>query len=192
MQLRAMRAIRIEGLQMEVMEMRRRRSPARGLFSGMIAGVAAAWAMNQFWALESKLQQQAQESEHQGAQDKGKREEDNPTVKVAEAIARPVLGRALSRGEKKAGGSLVHYAFGALSGGLYGLLAEVNDTTRSGFGTAYAAAVWLGADEIMVPALKLSPPPMESPLSQHLSGLGAHLVYGATTEAVRRTLRAAA
>jgi putative membrane protein len=172
--------------------MRRERSLSKGFLSGMMAGLAAAWAMNAFWTLESKLQQRVHDSEHQGAQDKGKREEDNPTVKVAEAIARPLLGRALSRGEKKAGGSLVHYAFGALVGGIYGLLAEANETARSGFGTGYGAAVWLGADEVMVPALKLSPPPQESPLSQHLSGLGAHLVYGATAEAVRRTLRAAA
>ena len=77
-------------------------------------------------------------------------------------------------------------------GALYGLLSEVAPVTRTGFGLAYAAALWLAADEIMVPALKLSKPPDEVPLSKHLEGLGAHLVYGATTEGVRRALQWAA
>jgi uncharacterized membrane protein YagU involved in acid resistance len=63
---------------------------------------------------------------------------------------------------------------------------------RAGFGLAYAAALWLAADEIMVPALKLSKTPDEYPLSKHLEGLGAHLVYGATTEGLRRALQWAA
>ena len=172
--------------------MRRKRSLTRGLLAGMAGGLAASWAMNQFWSLQSKLQEQMQKSGQPNSGEQEKREQDNPTVKVAEAIARPLLGRELSSGEKKTGGAIVHYAFGALLGGLYGILAEANHTARSGFGTAYGAAVWLGADEIMVPALKLSPPPQESPVSQHLSGFGAHLIYGATTEAVRRGLRAAA
>jgi putative membrane protein len=49
--------------------------------------------------------------------------------------------------------------------------------------------VWLGADEIGVPALGLSGPPTQYPLSVHLYALASHLVYGFTTELVRRTLR---
>ncbi len=41
----------------------------------------------------------------------------------------------------------------------------------------------------MVPTLKLSKPPDEVPLSKHIEGLGAHLVYGATTEGLRRVLQ---
>jgi len=155
--------------------------------------LVAAWAMNQFWAAQSTIEEQLHPSERkQSEQQTEQRASDNPTVKVAEAITRPILGRELAQSEKKTAGSVVHYAFGALMGGFYGLLSEMMPAARAAFGTAYGTAVWLGADEGMVPALKLSPPPQESSLSQHLGGLGAHLVYGATTEAVRRALRAAA
>lgn len=145
--------------------------------------------MNQFWVVEAKLQKQRQSKNDEQQE---QRASDNPTAKVAEAITRPLLSRELSEEEKKKAGSMVHYTFGALVGGLYGMLNEATPVTRAGFGTAYAAAVWLAMDEGMVPAFKLSGPPTEYPLSQHLSGLGAHLVYGVTTEVVRRTLRAAA
>jgi putative membrane protein len=166
---------------------------AKGFMTGLAAGVVAAWAMNQFWTVQSKIEEQLHPSEQDKREEQSEqRASDNPTVKVAEAITRSILGRSLSQSEKKTAGSVVHYAFGALIGGLYGVLSEGLPAARAGFGTAYGAAVWLGADEGMVPALKLSKPPQEYPVSQHVSGLGAHLVYGATAEAVRRALRAAA
>ena len=161
---------------------RKRRRVARGIVSGAIGGLAGSWMMNQFWALQSKMQQQDE-------QQKEERAVDNPTVKVAEGVARPLLGRELGRNEKKTAGSVVHYSFGAVMGGLYGALCESMPATSAGFGSAYAGALWLGADEVGVPALKLSPLPQETPLPQHLSGLAAHLVYGLTTESVRRLLR---
>jgi len=173
--------------------MRSNRCLAKGFLTGMVGGLVASWAMNQFWTLQSKLKEQPGDQKgEQSENDQQQRASDNPTTKVAEAIARPLLHRGLSDSEKTTGGSIVHYAFGALSGGIYGLLSEATPAARAGFGLAYATALWLAADEGIVPALKLSPPPQESTLSEHLSGLGAHLVYGATTEAVRRTLRAAA
>src|SRR5215831_9326800 len=53
------------------------------------------------------------------------------------------------------------------------------------------AAVWLIADEIIVPALGLSKPPTKYPLSTHASSIASHLVYGMTTEIVRREIRRA-
>ena len=52
-------------------------------------------------------------------------------------------------------------------------------------------SLWLGADEIMVPALKLSPPPADSPMKTHICGLASHLVYGLTVDGVRRAALAA-
>jgi putative membrane protein len=173
--------------------MHRKGSMAAAFFTGMVGGLAASRIMNQFWAVGSKLQRKLQFSsadpENQNQQQQ--REIDNPTVKVAEVITRPLLNRELRQSEKKIAGSVVHYAFGALVGGLYGVLSEVTPLACAGFGIAYGTAAWLVADEMMVPALKLSQHPQEYSFSQHLGGLGAHLVYGATTEAMRRSLRAA-
>ena len=163
---------------------------ARGFLTGMIAGLVASWAMNQFWVVKAKLQKQMQPADGEtGESQQEERASDNPTVRVAEAITRPLLGRELSSDEKKTAGTVVHYAFGALVGGIYGMLNEATPAARAGFGIAYGAAVWLGADEGMLPALKLSGAPGKFPWSQHLSGLGAHVVYGVTTEAVCRAMR---
>jgi len=54
-------------------------------------------------------------------------------------------------------------------------------------GVPFGVAVWIVADEIGVPLSGLSKAPMEHPLEDHVSALTAHLVYGATTEVVRRT-----
>ena len=170
---------------------KRSRCVGKGLITGIAAGLAASWTMNQFFIVQSRLRQKFPDDRQQQQQQTQKRDEDNPTVKVAEAVARPILDRGLTNDEKKAGGSVVHYTFGALMGGLYGVMTEVWPASKAGFGSAYATALWAGADEVIVPVLKLSPPPQESPLSQHLSGLGAHIVFGLTTEAVRRALRTA-
>jgi len=113
------------------------------------------------------------------------------TMKAADAlVATATGGRHLSMEEKQKGGPVVHYAFGALMGGLYGGLAEYSSTVKSGFGTAFGGALFAGADLVAVPALKLSAPPSEWPASSLANPLAAHLVYGATTELLRRVLRA--
>jgi uncharacterized membrane protein YagU involved in acid resistance len=45
------------------------------------------------------------------------------------------------------------------------------------------------ADEVTLPALGYSKSPMEFPLSTHVYALVSHLVYGWTTEIVRRAVR---
>ena len=60
-----------------------------------------------------------------------------------------------------------------------------------GEGLGFGAGLWLIADEVTVPALKLSKPPMAFPISTHVYGLASHLVYGWVTEQVRRAVRRA-
>ena len=91
--------------------------------------------------------------------------------------------------EKKVAGPTVHYAFGTITGGLYGAAAELAPIIRSGAGLPFGAVFWLAADEAAVPALGLSKPPTEYPLSTHASALASHFVYGLTTDIVRRAIR---
>ena len=53
----------------------------------------------------------------------------------------------------------------------------------------FGTAVWLGADEVAVPAFRLSKPPTEYPVSVHAYAFMSHLVYGVTTDLVRRAVR---
>jgi hypothetical protein len=80
-------------------------------------------------------------------------------------------------------GPLAHYAFGVLSGGIYGGLAEYSGIVRSGFGTSYGGVLFSTA----APVLGISALETDQPSS---SPIAAHVIYGVTTELVRRVVRA--
>jgi uncharacterized membrane protein YagU involved in acid resistance len=110
----------------------------------------------------------------------------DPTIKVASAITRGA-GYELPRSQEPRAGSIVHYAFGGTVGALYGAAAGLVPKVALGLGLPFGVAVWLGAHVIAVPALSLSAP-TRRPLRQEAEELGLHLVYGATTDLVRRLI----
>jgi uncharacterized membrane protein YagU involved in acid resistance len=75
-------------------------------------------------------------------------------------------------------------------GALYGALWEVSPRTRQMGGAAFGTAVWAAADEVAVPLMGLSRPTTEHPPARHAHAFAAHIVYGVTTEVVRRGVRA--
>ncbi len=166
--------------------------PWKGLAAGLAGGLVASWTMNQFqagWSMASqKLGKHTQESQSRH-QTQAQGDSEGPTEKVADAFSCSVMGRRLSTHEKKKLGPVVHYAFGTIMGGLYGLLAEVKPTAKIGFGTGYGALLFAGVDEAGLAALGLAKPPTAYPASTHAYALASHLVYGATAEGVRRGIR---
>ena len=159
----------------------------KGAVAGLAAGLAATLVMTQFQNLSMKLMEQ---NDKKKKKKKGKEEED-ATVKTAEAISEGLFHHELTADEKKVAGPAVHYSFGTLTGGVYGALAELTPKVTRGVGLPFGTAVWLGADEVAVPAFRLSKPPLSTPPSVHARELAAHLVYGLTTETVRRLVRRA-
>ena len=155
----------------------------KGALAGAAAGLAASWTMNQFQAGWSTIQQKTTGETRQG-------EGEDATMKAANFAAEKTLHRELSKEEKKRVAPYFHYGFGTLMGTLYGILAEEFPAAKAGFGTAFATGLFLVADEGIVPALKLGGSPKEVPLSSHLEALASHLVYGVSTESVRRGIRA--
>jgi putative membrane protein len=172
--------------------MAKRKSLVRGILAGMAGGLAAAWVMNDFMTGFGKKSQQSVQSEKENRQQATSepQPEEDATVKAADAVAYTATGEHLSRAQKETGGPIVHYAFGALTGALYGGLAEYSPTVTSGFGTGFGGILFSTADLLAVPALKLAPSPANQPASAQASPFAAHIVYGVTTELVRRTLRA--
>ncbi len=172
--------------------MSRRRSVWKGAVAGAIGGLAASWAMNEFQAAWSAIGRRIQENGNSGQQqsEQGTESED-ATMKTARAIGEQVLDRQLTREEKKKASPFVHYAFGTSIGGAYGAAAEKVPKVKAGFGLPFGTAVFVGADELAVPALGLaSQSPWEINVQDHIYSLASHLVYGATTELVRRGVRA--
>ena len=168
------------------MKCRSRQSVWKGLLAGLAGGLTATFAMSQFQAVSKHWFF----PQHQGGQSHPPSEQEPATAKAAQSISRAATGHELTESEKKIGGPAVHYAFGAGNGMLYGALSEFQPKTRAARGAAFGAGLWAVADEIGVPALGLSKPPREEPASSHLYGLASHLVYGLTTDAVSRGVRA--
>ena len=167
----------------------------KGLAAGLIGGLLASWTMNQFQAAWSKLSEekdatvQSGQEKVQKSQNGDSKEEDDTTVRTASAISEGIFGYHLTKSEKKVAGPAVHYALGTAVGGLYGAAAELAPAITAGVGLPFGGVFWLVVDEGAVPALGLSKGPTEYPLSTHAYALASHLVYGLTTDIVRRAIR---
>ncbi|MGH9588378.1 MAG: DUF1440 domain-containing protein, partial [Acidobacteriaceae bacterium] len=90
---------------------------------------------------------------------------------------------------KEKGGPIVHYAYGALVGGLYGALTEFWKAPKAGLGTLFGTVLFGAGDLVAVPALHLGASPAEQPSSAMTNPFLSHLVYGVTTELSRRAVR---
>ena len=178
----------------------------KGLVAGVIGGLVASWTMNQFQAWLSKLMEGTErthgaQSLQQGSpqhgigrelQERGQEdEEDDAAERVASAISEAVFDHPLTESEKEIGGAVAHYAMGVTSGAIYGTVAEMLPEAAIGLGLPFGVAVWVIADEGIVPALGLSKGPSEYPISIHAYSLVSHLVFGLTAEVVRSTVRRA-
>ena len=164
----------------------------RGMLAGALGGLFASWVMNGFIAGAMKMQETMKSPEEkareQSQQPKSEEESEDSTIKVADAVIWLVTGQHLSKEGKQKGGPIVHYAFGTLMGALYGTLAELSDTATTGAGTAFGTGLFIAADEVMVPALITGQFPTKEPASSQLTHYAAHLVYGTTTELLRRSI----
>jgi hypothetical protein len=149
----------------------------RGIAVGAVAGLTGTIAMTQFQNLYNALSD--------GQTQKKNKKKEPATVKVAQKISELVTGERIDKSKKSMAGQIVHYGFGTVTGAVYGAIAERQPRVGIARGLGFGTAVWLGADEITVPALGFSEPPTKAPLSSHLYGLIAHLVYGLSTEAAR-------
>jgi ABC-type siderophore export system fused ATPase/permease subunit len=168
---------------------------------GATAGIAATLVMDQFQkfaeagqkAIEKQKKLAEGESEwaiahERVAQQEQQQQQEDSTEKVARHISEAV-GTPLPHDQKKQAGQAVHYIFGTLMGVVYGVAAEFAPEVTTGGGTAFGTLLFLGADEIAVPAFKLSPPPKMTPAGSHLQHWAAHVVYGGTLELARNLLR---
>lgn len=155
----------------------------KGAVAGLIGGLVASYVMSRYQSLVTKI------SESEKEQKSEEKKEEPATVKAAKEISEGVFGHKLTKKEKEPAGEAVHYAMGATSGLIYGAAAEALPMATVGAGLPFGAAVWLIADDVVVPALGLAKPATEYPLSTHAYALSSHLVYGFTTDLVRRAVR---
>ena len=163
----------------------------KGLIAGAIGGLIGTWAMSEAqrawtWAADGEAPDSAG-GKHDARDWQERHELQNSNELAAQALARYLIGRRLTREELRVMAPLMHYSFGTAVGAIYGAYAERRHTHGSGAGLG--TTLWVAADEIAMPVLGLSQPTTRRPLEMHMQSLAAHLVYGAVTEVVRRAAR---
>src|SRR5689334_16695981 len=175
----------------------------KGVAAGAAGGLVASFVMNQFQAALGKLmanedRSHGAQSLQQGSPDHGIGRElvergvddpdDDAASRTGNAVSELVFEHHLTKSEKEKAGAAAHYAMGVASGVIYGAVAEVMPVATVAEGLPFGAAVWVLADEAIVPATGLSRNPTDYPVSIHAYSLASHLVYGLTTELVRRAV----
>jgi putative membrane protein len=167
---------------------------AKGVVAGVVGGLAGTWAMSHFqgwWSVASHGAEPASAAGRHDARDWQEfAEGQNANEIAAQTIASHTITRPLTSDELSVGAAAVHYTFGAVMGGLYGGLWEISPRIRQVGGAGFGTAVWAAADEIAVPLLGLSGPTTEHPPERHAHAFASHIVFGVTTELVRRGVRA--
>ncbi len=179
----------------------KRPSVVRSLVVGAAAGLAATIVMDQFLSLASTAQKAIEKQKkladgespwliahEQAQQEQQQAGQENSTEIVARKIVE-AAGKQLSPENRKQAAQAVDYGFGTLMGIVYSVSAEFLPEVASGGGTAFGTLLFLGADELAVPALHLSPPPSKTAPTDHLEHWSAHVVYGGALEITRSLLR---
>jgi putative membrane protein len=159
------------------------------IVAGVLGGLAGTLAMNyaqRLWTRAADGEAPTSAGGKHDARDWQEREEGrNANELAAQTIATTVGTRPLTNDELAVAAPLAHYSFGAALGALYGCC--IRDDQQDVFrrGAAFGAAVWLLADEVAMPLLRLSRPTTERSLEKHLQSFATHIVFGTVAELIR-------
>lgn len=84
---------------------------------------------------------------------------------------------------------VIHFAFSILMGIAYGLLAEILPIVTLGLGVAFGLAIQIGAHEIIMPLIGLTPATWLLPASEQGSEFLGHILWGFTIGVIYSDLR---
>jgi putative membrane protein len=158
------------------------------VIAGLAGGLIASYAMERFQRALGRISPDLGGAPGGGGQQYRQPQSEPSTYVAADAIAEATAGRNLPPAAKPAAGAAIHYAFGGAVGAIYGAAAARTPDIAAWGGVPFGATVWWIADEMGMPIAGLAKPPSDYPLRDHATSLVTHLLYGATTEAVRRGL----
>ena len=111
-----------------------------------------------------------------------------PPALVVERVAR-AAGTQPSPATKRAGAQGIHWGFGTMLGGAYGVAAELSPRVTSWRGSVFGLTVNRFAHQGLLPGLDLVEPVPEQPAQERVSEWVSHVIYGVTTDLVRRAVR---
>ena len=85
---------------------------------------------------------------------------------------------------------VIHFTFSILSGIVYGGLGEFFPIVAIGMGVGFGLIIWVGAHEIVMPLMGLTPATWNLPMSEQLSEFFGHAGWGFVIEVFRHDFRA--
>ena len=110
---------------------------------------------------------------------------ESPPVKTA----KKAIGAEQVRGHEAAAEEGIHWTFSALVGGAYGAMAEVAPAVSRFYGAPFGAVLFSLTHETALPLLGVASPSTQNSTKLQANELTTHLIYGLTTDVVRRTVR---
>jgi hypothetical protein len=153
---------------------------ARGLVVGLCATQALDWISIWLYDREKRRDRWAENRARRGRH----------AYEVAVARMARATGRRLSRRQIARWGWLFHKTFGILGGVGYLALRRAFPRIGWGYGLPFGAAFFLLVDEILVPALRLTPGPGAFSWKVHGRGAAAHIAYGVAAERAAKLVAA--
>jgi putative membrane protein len=90
---------------------------------------------------------------------------------------------------KKAATEGIHWVFGTLTGGVYGVVAEFQPHATAWRGAAFGLTLNRLMHEGVLPGAGLVEPVGEQPAQERVNEWVTHVMYGVVTETVRRVMR---
>lgn len=99
-----------------------------------------------------------------------------------------ITGHPVDEPTKKILEPIVHFVFEMATGGAYPVLVREFTLVRAGYGALFGICFWLGAHEIGLPSMNLSPTPAQMTLWEQGNEFVAHIFFGFALEFARRFL----
>lgn len=165
-----------------------RPTPLGALVRGLVAGALGSAAQDLFFKATAKLAPATPKGAF--APPEREQRDENATETVARRFVELLMQRPLSAEGKAKGATIVHYAFGAGFGGVYGLLRETVPAMRRPAGVlGYSVGAWIAGDDLVLPLFRLAAWPGAYPLKTHAYAVAAHLVFGAAVATAYEAMR---
>ena len=149
----------------------------RSLIKGLAAGVLASIISTK---VKSKLEDFAPVRDD---------DTDSPPVVLANRTKRKYMNASLKPTQKKEAEKKIHWAFGLLVGGLYGVAAEYNKKWTAGLGSSMGTTLYSATHGSLLPALGTEPWPHKNKAKYTMNEYIGHVAFGVTTEIARRGIR---
>ena len=151
------------------------RASTTQMMTGVAAGLAAALVMNLFQDSASIVLKIGKEKETAAA-------------RAADAVSSKITGKPIKMARKDKADSVVHYLVGSLAGAVFAVTRRWLPGPSLLKGFEYGLALWLIADQTLVPALGLMRKPKRTKAKKRLFGLASHLVFGGILDLVESRL----